>query len=309
MTHRPASRLLTLLAVCSLAACHRRREERRPQGALGDADAGARLRDGGPAIGRQHVHADVEPDRDCRPARRCVEDRSASISAGTTQTSDIPPTAPHQWQYVFTPSAASPYTVPIAQTLNGNHTIFYNQAGDSSGTINTSSLQSVARSSSARAAARCGNGARHPALHRRGRRLRSGARALSQRRHDRADARARVADRARAGRDRGPGDHDGGGGVRALRARPRRDGCNGVRRDAALAARRGRRLSGPQALRAQQAADGGERPARQQRRPVVSLRRRLPQRVVVHARQPASRSPSSTRASICTTPISTTART
>ncbi len=64
---------------------------------------------------------------------------------GVTSTSDTPQTAPHQWQYVFTPSVASPYTVNVAQTLNGNHTIFYNQAGDSSGTVNVSSLQSVAR--------------------------------------------------------------------------------------------------------------------------------------------------------------------
>ncbi|HEV2737125.1 MAG TPA: S8 family serine peptidase [Candidatus Elarobacter sp.] len=64
---------------------------------------------------------------------------------GVTQTSDTPQTAPHQWQYVFTPAAASPYTVNVAQTNDGNHTLFYNQAGDSSGTVNVSSLQSIAR--------------------------------------------------------------------------------------------------------------------------------------------------------------------
>lgn len=65
--------------------------------------------------------------------------------SGTTQTTDRPQTAPHQWQYVFAPAQASPYTVAVAQTLNGNHTIFYNQAGDSSGIVSVSSLQSVAR--------------------------------------------------------------------------------------------------------------------------------------------------------------------
>ena len=74
--------------------------------------------------------------------------------SGVTQTTDVPQTAPHQWQYIFAPAATSPYSVFIAQTLNGPHTLFYNQAGDSSGAINVSSLQSVARSTAALPATR-----------------------------------------------------------------------------------------------------------------------------------------------------------
>jgi subtilisin family serine protease len=68
---------------------------------------------------------------------------------GTTQTTDTPQTVPHAWNYVFAPAQASPYVVTIAQQLNGNHVVFYNQAGDSSGAISPSSLQSVRRGSSA----------------------------------------------------------------------------------------------------------------------------------------------------------------
>jgi subtilisin family serine protease len=64
---------------------------------------------------------------------------------GITTATDRPQTAPHPWNYVFAPAQASPYVVSIAQQLNGNHTIFYNQAGDSSGSINTGSLQSLRR--------------------------------------------------------------------------------------------------------------------------------------------------------------------
>ena len=68
---------------------------------------------------------------------------------GTTTTSDTPQTAPHAWNYVFAPSQASPFTVVVAQTLNGPHTLFYNQIGDSSGSISVSSLQSIRRATSA----------------------------------------------------------------------------------------------------------------------------------------------------------------
>jgi Subtilase family len=64
---------------------------------------------------------------------------------GITNTTDRPQTAPHTWNYVFAPAQPSPYVVSVAQQLNGDHTIFYNQAGDSSGSINTGSLQSLRR--------------------------------------------------------------------------------------------------------------------------------------------------------------------
>jgi len=68
--------------------------------------------------------------------------------SGLTQTTDRPQTAPHAWNYVFAPQQTSPYVVSVAQTSNGNHTLFYNQAGDSSGSIAANSLQSIGRQSS-----------------------------------------------------------------------------------------------------------------------------------------------------------------
>ncbi|HEY0613216.1 MAG TPA: S8 family serine peptidase [Candidatus Elarobacter sp.] len=65
---------------------------------------------------------------------------------GITPATDRPQTAPHPWSYVFAPTQASPYVVSIAQQLNGDHTLFYNQAGDSTGSINTGTLQSLRRS-------------------------------------------------------------------------------------------------------------------------------------------------------------------
>jgi thermitase len=68
--------------------------------------------------------------------------------SGVTPASDRPQTAPHAWNYVFAPSQASPYVVSVSQQLNGDHTIFYNQPGDSTGSVNAASLQSVRRGSS-----------------------------------------------------------------------------------------------------------------------------------------------------------------
>src|ERR1700681_3673838 len=329
MTHRPISGFLALLAVCSLAACHGAGKSVVPK-----ATATPTLAPGCKVLTPQSGGSTYTLTSN--PTGLSVQRIDASSTTcvyffGTTQASDTPQTAPHQWQYVFTPSVASPYTVPVAQTLNGNHTIFYNQAGDSSGTLNLSSLQSVARrtGSSPRraagntpaaqrqppdllqpgrrlerppepqlaavgraphrlvAAARDGNHPRHPALQRRGRRRRPGARALSQRRHDDADACARFADRARGGRDGGSRADDGVGRVRTVRPRPRGQRRDGVRGDHAVAERRARRLPGPQAVPAHEAADDGERPAhvgRQSSRSMVPDRRRLPERVVVHAR-------------------------
>jgi subtilisin family serine protease len=64
---------------------------------------------------------------------------------GITNTTDRPPTAPHPWNYVFAAAQPSPYVVTVSQQLNGDHTIFYNQAGDSFGSIAASSLKSVKR--------------------------------------------------------------------------------------------------------------------------------------------------------------------
>ncbi|HEY0393439.1 MAG TPA: S8 family serine peptidase [Candidatus Elarobacter sp.] len=64
---------------------------------------------------------------------------------GVTSTSDRPQTAPHPWNYVFAAAQPSPYIVSIDQAQNGNHTLFYNQAGDSFGSISVGSLKSVNR--------------------------------------------------------------------------------------------------------------------------------------------------------------------
>ena len=147
MTHRLVSRLLTLLAVCSLAACHGGGKSVVPKATATPTLApGCKVlspQSGGSTYTLTSNPSGLSVQRQDSSSTSCV------YFSGTTQTNDTPQTAPHQWQYVFTPSVASPYTVPVAQTLNGNHTIFYNQAGDSSGTITLSSLQSVARSSSA----------------------------------------------------------------------------------------------------------------------------------------------------------------
>ena len=182
-------------------------------------------------------------------------------------------------------ASASPYTVTIAQTLNGNHTIFYNQAGDSSGTITISSLQSVARAAAAR---RCGAVRKRCAASSASR----GAGVVSDQvlvRYRSAGTTAQT--RARAsqielaqGATAGPEITTVAGEYERFVHVPAGTDATAFASDAALAARCGRRLSGAQAVRAEQAGDGGERPAREQRRSVVSVRRRLPQRVVVHAR-------------------------
>src|ERR1700681_125649 len=143
MTHRPISGFLALLAVCSLAACHGAGKSVVPK-----ATATPTLAPGCKVLTPQSGGSTYTLTSN--PTGLSVQRIDASSTTcvyffGTTQASDTPQTAPHQWQYVFTPSVASPYTVPVAQTLNGNHTIFYNQAGDSSGTLNLSSVQPVAR--------------------------------------------------------------------------------------------------------------------------------------------------------------------
>ena len=78
-----------------------------------------------------------------------VTSTTCTYFSGTTTANDTPQNAPHPWNYVFAPSQASPYVVSVAQQFNGSHTLFYNQAGDSTGAISVSSLQSVRRSSGA----------------------------------------------------------------------------------------------------------------------------------------------------------------
>jgi len=143
MTHRPIARLLTLLALCSLAACHGAGKSVVPKpSATPTLAPGCKVltpQSGGSTYSLTSNPTGLSVQRIDATNATCI------YFSGTTATSDTPQTAPHQWQYVFTPSVASPYTVPVAQTLNGSHTIFYNQSGDSSGTVNVSSLQSVAR--------------------------------------------------------------------------------------------------------------------------------------------------------------------
>jgi subtilisin family serine protease len=143
MTRRPISRLLVLLAMCSLAACHGGGKSVVPK-----PTATPTLAPGCKVLSPQSggsTYTLTSNPTGLSVQRRNATDNTCVYFSGTTQTSDTPQTAPNQWQYVFTPAVASPYTVPVAQTLNGNHTIFYNQAGDSSGAIVASSLQSVAR--------------------------------------------------------------------------------------------------------------------------------------------------------------------
>ncbi|BDE06330.1 hypothetical protein WPS_16060 [Vulcanimicrobium alpinum] len=64
---------------------------------------------------------------------------------GVTTTTDAPQSAPNLWAYEFGSLSNNPFTVTIQQTSNGPHTIYYNQPGDSSGAIVTSSLQSSQR--------------------------------------------------------------------------------------------------------------------------------------------------------------------
>ncbi len=146
MSHRPVSRLLPLLAVCTLVACSGKGHSKVvPTPTTPPLAAGCKQlspQSSASTYTLQSNPTGLIVQRIDPTATSCV------YFAGATQTTDTPQTAPHQWQYVFAPTSASPYTVNVAQTINGPHTLFYNQAGDSSGTINTSSLQSIARSAS-----------------------------------------------------------------------------------------------------------------------------------------------------------------
>jgi subtilisin family serine protease len=145
MPHRQVSRLFALLAVCALAACSRHHGS---SSAIPAPSPTPTLAPGCKVVSPQSTGSTWTLQSN--PSGLAVERVDATSTncvyfTGVTQTTDTPATAPHQWQYIFTPNVTSPYTVNVAQTLDGNHTLFYNQAGDSSGTVNVSSLQSVAR--------------------------------------------------------------------------------------------------------------------------------------------------------------------
>jgi subtilisin family serine protease len=146
MLHRPTSCLFALIAASALAACGGGGGSK----PVPQPTPTTSLAPGCASLAAQSAAGSSSYTLQSSPSGLAVQRRDATNAscvyfAGVTQTSDTPQTTPHQWQYVFTPTAASPYVVNVVQTLNGNHTIFYNQAGDSSGTVLASSLQSVAR--------------------------------------------------------------------------------------------------------------------------------------------------------------------
>ncbi len=148
MPHRPAFRILVLVAACSLVACSHRSKSvpaPKPTPTLAPGCHAVSPQTTGSTWTLQSNPSGLAVERVDATSTNCV------YFTGVTQTSDTPATAPHQWQYIFTPNVANPYTVNVAQTLDGAHTVFYNQTGDSSGTVNVSSLQSVARRTSSSA--------------------------------------------------------------------------------------------------------------------------------------------------------------
>jgi subtilisin family serine protease len=150
MSHRPHPRLFALLfAVFALAACSKGGGSK----VVPAPSPTPTLAPGCHAVTPQSGSTYTLTSNPSGLAVQRVDASSTNCVYFTavTTANDTPATAPHQWQYVFTPSAASPYTVNVAQTLNGNHTIFYNQAGDSSGVVSASSLQSVGRRTGASA--------------------------------------------------------------------------------------------------------------------------------------------------------------
>src|ERR1700676_3819407 len=146
MTYRPAVRLLALLSLATLAACSKSHKVvPAPVATLAPGCTALSPQGANPVPSTFTLQSNptgVAVKRADATSPQCV------YFTGVTQTTDVPQTAPHQWQYIFAPTSASPYTVSVAQTLDGPHTLFYNQLGDSSGSINVSSLQSIARQTS-----------------------------------------------------------------------------------------------------------------------------------------------------------------
>jgi hypothetical protein len=149
MTHRPIPLLLALLAAAALAACSHKGKggavpAPTPSPTLNPLCTSLSPQSTGSTYTLQSNPTGLTVQR----VDPSVTTTSCVYFTGITQTTDTPQTAPHAWNYVFAPQQTSPYVVSIAQELNGSHTVFYNQAGDSSGSILTSSLQSVRRASS-----------------------------------------------------------------------------------------------------------------------------------------------------------------
>jgi subtilisin family serine protease len=153
MTYRPAVRLLALLSLAALAACSKSHK-------VVPAVPAPTLAPGCSALSPQSSNPTPSTyTLTSNPTGVSVQRADATNTQciylfGVTQTTDVPQTAPHPWQYIFAPASATPYAVTIVQTLNGPHTLFYNQLGDSSGAINVGSLQSVQRSAASLASTR-----------------------------------------------------------------------------------------------------------------------------------------------------------
>ena len=157
MIHRPTQALLALLAASVLAACG--------GGGGGKAATPATPAPTATPTTNPACHA-LQPQGlpastytlTSNPSGLAVQRVDPSVTSttcigfsGVTATTDVPQTAPHAWNYVFAPTQTTPYIVSIAQQADGNHTIFYNQAGDSSGAISVGSLQSIRRGTAATA--------------------------------------------------------------------------------------------------------------------------------------------------------------
>src|ERR1035437_136466 len=158
MTDRPIHRLLPILAAAILAACsaggggsHVTPATRTPT-----PTATPTTNPQCTALSPQTLAGSSVYTLTSNPTGLAVQRNDPTVTtatgtyfSGTTSTTDTPQNGPHPWNYVFAPAQASPYIVSIAQQFNGNHTLFYNQAGDSTGGITVSSLQAVRRSSGA----------------------------------------------------------------------------------------------------------------------------------------------------------------
>ena len=157
MIDRPLHRLLPVVAAALLAACGGGGGGSKATPATPAPTATPTLAPGCTVLAPQTLTGSSVYTLTSNPSGLAVQRVDPSVTtqtcsyfSGTTTTSDTPQNGPHPWNYVFAPTAASPYVVSVAQQFNGNHTLFYNQAGDSTGSIVVSSLQSIRRSSTAR---------------------------------------------------------------------------------------------------------------------------------------------------------------
>jgi uncharacterized protein (DUF2141 family) len=158
MTVPPIHRLLLLIAVVALAACGRHHAKVIPPVPTPSPTptVAPTVAPGCVTLAPQTLTGSSVYTLTSNPSGLAVQRNDPTVTtqtctyfSGTTTTSDTPQNGPHPWNYVFAPSQGSPYVVSIAQQFNGNHTLFYNQAGDSTGSITVSSLQSIRRSSGA----------------------------------------------------------------------------------------------------------------------------------------------------------------